>query len=62
MKPMLYELADAIADKIASERNRGLEEAAAVIEAISHEGLHESMWSNKFARAAERIRALKEAE
>lgn len=62
MKPMLSELADAIADRIAEARNTGLDDAAAVIEAISHEGLHESMWRTKFAGAAERIRALKEEE
>lgn len=60
MKPMLSELADAIAEKIKGERYKAMEEAATIVDAVSHEGLHESMWRNKFARVSAAIRALKE--
>lgn len=60
MKPMLSELADAIAEKIKGERDKALEDAATIVDAVSHEGLHESMWRNNFARVSAAIRALKE--
>lgn len=59
MKPMLSELADAIADRIAEARNKALDDAAASVEAVAHEGLHASMWRNKFERVAETIRLMK---
>lgn len=62
MKPMLSELADAIAEKIKGERDMAMEDAATIVDAVSHEGLHGSMWRNQFARVSAAIRALKENE
>lgn len=59
VKPMLSELADAIADRIAEARNKALDDAAASVEAVAHEGLHASMWRNKFDQVAETIRLMK---
>lgn len=60
MKPMLSELADAIAERIAEARNKALDDAAASVEAVAHEGLHASMWQNKFKQVSDAIRALKD--
>lgn len=43
-------------------RNVALEEAAAIVDAVSHEGLHNSMWRCRFERVAAAIRALQSEE
>lgn len=57
--PASYRIADLLTNAVAEARDKALDEAASTIEAISHEGLHASMWRNHFARAAAAIRALK---
>lgn len=43
-------------------RATALEEAAAIVDAVSHEGLHKSMWRRRFERVAAAIRALQSEE
>lgn len=40
-------------------RNVALDDAAAIVDAVSHEGLHNSMWRCRFERVAADIRAMK---
>ncbi|OVE94475.1 hypothetical protein B7W85_13060 [Allorhizobium ampelinum] len=47
-----YELYLSIAKAILAERER----CAAIVETISHDGLHESMWRNRFKNVADLIR------
>lgn len=60
MRPMLSELADAIAERIASARSDALEDAAIYVERIAHQGLHASMWRNMFKQVSDAIRAMKD--
>ncbi len=46
----------------AEARAKALEEAAAIVDAVSHEGLHKSMWRCRFERVAAAIRALQSEE
>lgn len=57
------DLADEIVrlrQQLAYERNKALEDAAIYIDRIAHEGLHASMWRNKFKQASDAIRAMKD--
>ena len=45
--------------QLAEARDKALDEAAASVEAVAHEGLHASMWRSKFERVAETIRLMK---
>lgn len=54
-----YKIADMLSDIVKDQRNKALDVAAASVEAVAHEGLHASMWRNKFERAAETIRLMK---
>lgn len=60
MKPMLSELADAIADRIAEARNNALDEAADAMEARSNQGWGPEA-SACYRNAAATIRALKDS-
>ncbi|XHE14026.1 hypothetical protein PCC82_04570 [Agrobacterium deltaense] len=40
-------------------RNVALDDAANVVAAVSHEGLHNSMWRNRFESVAASIRSMK---
>lgn len=43
-------------------RVKALEEAATIVDGVSHEGLHNSMWRYRFERVAADIRALQSEE
>lgn len=45
--------------QLADARNKALDDAATSVEAVAHEGLHASMWRNKFERVAETIRLMR---
>lgn len=53
---------DRLRTALAAKEAETLERAAKVVETTAHEGLHESMWRNKFMAISSRIRALKEAK
>lgn len=61
--------ADLMADEIerlraslATKEAETLERAAMVAETTAHEGIHESMWRNKFMAIADHIRAMKKVQ
>lgn len=43
-------------------REKAIEESAMVVDAVSHKGMHGSLWQTKFAKAASDIRALQSEE
>jgi hypothetical protein len=54
--------AEAAEERENEARNVALDDAANIVAAVSHEGLHKSMWRCRFERVAADIRALKSEE
>lgn len=51
---------ETLRQQLADERDKALEDAASYVERIAHQGLHASMWRDKFKQASDAIRAMKD--